>query len=53
MEEQIKVWMSFFDGNNEKLTKRFPKNYDLVRIALDETMSDGISVARLVIRENT
>lgn len=49
----MKVSIRFLHSTNEKLIKRLPKDYDLVRIALVEIMLDGILTARLVIRENT
>ena len=41
----MKVSIRFLHITNEKLIKRLPKDYDLVRIALEETMLDGILVS--------
>ena len=40
----MKVSIRLHHGTDEKLIKRLPKDYDLVRIALEEAMLDGITV---------
>jgi hypothetical protein len=43
--KQMKVSIRFLHSTNEKLIKRLPKDYDLVRIALEKTVLDGILVS--------
>jgi hypothetical protein len=46
VEAQIKVSIHFLHSTSEKLIKRLPKDYDLVRIPLAEIASDGILTAK-------
>jgi len=41
----MKVSIRLHHGTDEKLIKRLPKDYDLVRIALKETVLDGTLVS--------
>ena len=45
MGKHIKVSIRFAHSTNEKLIKRLPKDYNLVRIALEEVMFDGTVVS--------